>query len=214
MNMKRMTVVCVAAVALTGSAWAQNKPAQPAQPAQPTQPAQPGQPGQAPAMDMSKMDMTKIGPAARKPTNEKQTKQEVTAFFKAMEDAHKKGDFEAVLAAHDFPLFMATDDLKGMPEAKMYSREEYAAEMKPFFENMPKDMKMTHKPTITVLSDSLVNVVDDFTMTMNKQKISGKNSGLLVKRDGKWLWKTMVEAGWGGMSAGTGGSSMPEEGKK
>lgn len=58
------------------------------------------------------------------------------------------------------------------------------------------------------LSDSLVNVVDDFTMTMNKQKISGRNAGLLVKRDGKWMWKTMVEAGWGGMS------SMPAEGKK
>ena len=72
--------------------------------------------------------------------------------------------------------------------------------MKPFFENMPKDSKMTHKPTITVLSDSLANVVlDDFTMTIGKQKMSGRNAGLLVKRDGQWKWKVMVEAGWGGM---------------
>ena len=49
---------------------------------------------------------------------------------------------------------MVTDDLKGVPEAKQYSREEYIAEMKPMFEGMPKDMKMTHKPTITVLSEN------------------------------------------------------------
>jgi hypothetical protein len=224
MNMKRMTVVCIAAVALTGSAFAQgNKPAQPGQmgqskgaqampAAQPMQPAQPAQAGGAPAMNMSKMDMSKMGPASRKPTNEKQTKQEIMDFFKAMDEAHKKGDMDAMWAAHDFPIFMLTDDMKGMTESKTYSREEFIAEMKPYMEGMPKDMNMTHKPTVTVLSDNLANVVDDFTMTMGKQKISGKNAGLLVKRDGKWLWKAMVEAGWGGMSNTN--MPMPAEGKK
>lgn len=222
MNMKRLTVVCVAAVALTGTAWAQGKsgeagqPAQgkPSQAAQPAQPAQGGQAGQAPAGGMAQMDLSKVGAAARKPTNEKQTKQEVMAFFKAMDDAMKKGDMEAMFAAHDFPIFMATDDMKGVPETKMYTREEYIAEMKPYFEGMPKDMKVTHKPTITVLSDSLVNVVDDFTTTTGKQKVSGRNAGLLVKRDGKWLWKSMIEAGWGGMSAAPGTAPMPAENKK
>jgi hypothetical protein len=79
---------------------------------------------------------------------------------------------------------------------------------------MPKDMKMTHKPTISVLSDSLVNVVDEFTMTTGKHTITGRNTSLLVKRDGQWKWKAMAEAGYGGMSQDTGGSSMPTEGKK
>jgi len=210
MNMKRMTVVCVAAVALTGSAFAQgNKPAQGAPAAQPSQPAQAGG---AQGMDMSKMDLSKMGAPARKPTNEKQTKQEIMDLFKAMDEAHKKGDTEMLFAMHDYPVFMVTDDMKGVPEEKSYTREEYIAEMKPYFDTMPKDMKVTHKPTITVLSDSLVNVVDDFTMTMGKQKVSGRNAGLLVKRDGKWLWKSMIEAGWGGMSAPSGGAAA--EGKK
>lgn len=197
--MKRSILVCVTAVALAGSAWAQNKEQQPA--------------GQAPAMDMSKM-----GPGARKPTNEAKTKKEVQDFFKKMEDMEKKGTgtVEDMAAGVDFPVYMATDDLKGMPETKEYSREEYIAMMKPMFEHMPKDMKMTHKPTITVLSDSLVNVVDDFTTTMGKQKMTGRNAGLLVKRDGEWKWKVMVEAGWGGMHppGATGGSQMPSEPKK
>lgn len=190
--MKRSIVVCIVAVAFAGSAWAQNN---------------------APV----DMDMTKVGPMARKPTNEKQTKKEIQAFFKKVEELHKSGDMDAMFATVDFPVYMMTDDLKGVPEAKEYSREEYVAMMKPMYENMPKDMKVTHKQTIFVLSDSLANVTDDFTMTMGKQKITGRNVTMLVKRDGQWKWKVMAEPGWGGMAPpqGIGGSGeQPTEDKK
>jgi hypothetical protein len=201
--MKRSVAVCVAAVVFAGSAWAQTQEAKPAAPA-------------APAQGGMEMDMTKMGPMARKPTNEKQTKKEVEDFFKNVQALEKKGDIEAMFATIDFPVYMITDDMKGVPEAKLYSREEYVAMMKPMYENMPKDMVTTHKPTIFVLSDSLVNVSDDFTMTMGKQKITGRNMSFLVKRDGQWKWKVMAEAGWGGMSPpqGAGGSGQPTEGKK
>jgi hypothetical protein len=206
--MKRTMLVCAAAVVFAGSAWAQGKEA--AKPAATPPPAQGGA--------MQGMDMTKMGPSARKPTNEKQTKKEVEDFFKKMEEAMAKGDMDAATNAVDFPIYMVTDDQKGVPEAKEFTREQYVAMMKPFHDSMPKDMKVTHKPTITVLSDSLVNVVDDFTMTMGKQKMSGKNAGLLVKTDGQWKWKSMVEAGWGGMAPHQGasgsGQMMPTEGKK
>lgn len=207
--MKRTILMCVTAVALSGSAWAQNKDQKPKD--QKPAAAAAGKSEQAPGMDLKAM-----GPGARKPTNEKQTKKEVMEFLKQQEELGKKGDMEAALAAYDFPVYMATDDLKGVPEGKAYSREEYAAMMKPFYENMPKDLKMTHKPTITVLSDSLVNVIDDFTMTQGKQKITGRNASLLVKRDGQWKWKMMVEAGYGGMSpeGAGGGAQTPPEGKK
>jgi uncharacterized protein (TIGR02246 family) len=198
--MKRSILVCVTAVVLAGSAWAQDKEQKPAAAG-----------AQAPGADMSKM-----GSAARKPTNEKQTKKEIEAFFKQHEEYEKKGDMEAMFAAIDFPVFMLTDDMKGVPEAKEFSREEYVAMMKPMFEHMPKDVKTTHKTNITVLSDSLANVTTDYTMTMGKQKTTGRTAGLLVKRDGQWKWKAMVEAGWGGMhpQGAGGGSQMPPEGKK
>jgi acyl-CoA-binding protein len=224
--MKRTILVCVAAVALAGSAWAQGKAPEKAPEKNPKAGGasvgasvgasaggtgvSAGASAQMPAMDMSKM-----GPGARKPTNEKQTKQEVMDFFKKVEELGKKGDMEGVTAMVDFPVYMATDDLKGVPETKEYSREEYIAMMKPFYENMPKDMKVTHKPTINVLSDSLVMVIDDFSMTMGKQKVTGRNASLLVKRDGQWKWKSMIEAGYGGMGPGTGGGAQPPaEGKK
>ena len=53
--------------------------------------------------------------------------------------------------------------------------------------------------TITVLSDSLANVTDEFVMSTGKQKFAGRNTALLVKRNGEWKWKSMAEAGWAGM---------------
>jgi hypothetical protein len=155
---------------------------------------------QKPAAPAGGMDMSKMGPWSRKPKDEKQVKKEVAEFFKAVEDATKKGDHESMVTRIDFPVYMMTDDSKGTPEAESWDKDKYVATMKPFWENSPKDVKWTHKPTVTVLSDALVNVVDDFTMTAGKQKLSGKSISVLVKRDGQWKWKVMGEAGWGGMN--------------
>jgi hypothetical protein len=195
--MKASIVACVAGLALTTSALAAEQEAKPAGSSQ-----------------AAAMDVTKMGPGARKPANAEKTRAEIKAFFAEEEKLAKKMDFEGMLSRIDFPVYMATDDLKGVPEAKEFTREEYVAIMKPFWENMPKDMKMTHKPNITVLSDSLAAVIDDFTITMGKQKVSGKNLSFLVKRDGQWKWKMMAEAGWGGMAAGTGGSAASSSQKK
>jgi hypothetical protein len=147
------------------------------------------------------MDMSKMGPWSRKPTNEKQTKKEITDFIKAADEQAKKGDFQAALGQVDFPVYMMTDDAKGAIEAAPWSQDKYTEMMKPFWETMPKDTKTTHKPTIVVLSDNMAALTDDFTMTMGKQKMSGRNSGLLVKIGTQWKWKVMAEAGWGGMPA-------------
>jgi hypothetical protein len=144
-------------------------------------------------------DMSKIGPWSRKPTNEKATKKEIADYFKKMHALEKKNDQDGMLALIDFPVYMGTDDSKGVPSAEAWDKDRYLATMKPFWDNMPKDQKLTEKLTTTVLSDSLVDVVDDFTMTTGKHKLTGRNQTLFVKRDGQWKSKVMVEAGWGDM---------------
>jgi len=206
--MKR-TIVAVAVFCMTGAAWAEgtmdNKPAGTAAGTQ-TNTKATATTGS--TMAPGQMDMTKMGPWARKPTNEAATKKEITEWFKKAEAEEAKGNHEMMMDANDFPVYMVTDDAKGNVETMETSKDQYTQMMKPFYENMPKDTKWTHKPTVTVLSDSLAAVVDEFTMTQGKHKMAGKNSGLLVKKDGQWKWKMMAEAGWGGMSGpGTGGSS-------
>jgi len=198
-----MRSIAVSIVVLcAASAWADNKAAKPTE----AKPAE-AKPAEAMAAPTGAMDMSKMGPWSRKPTNESATKKEITEFFKQEEDLMKKGDLDAMMARMDFPVFMATDDAKGTTEAKEFSRDEYAKMMKPYFEHAPKDVKRTHKSTVSVLSDAMVVFVDDVTETMGKQKMSGRSSGMLVKKDGQWKWKAMMEPGWGGMNQGTGGSS-------
>ncbi len=144
------------------------------------------------------MDMSKLGPGTRKPTNEKQTKKEIEELYKRADAAEAANDKAARHAMIDFPVFMVTDDKSGMPSGELMTQANYDAVMSHPGE-MPKDMKMAHKLNITVMSDSLATVVDDFTMTMGKNKMPGRNTSVVVKTGGMWKWKSMVEAGWGEM---------------
>lgn len=145
------------------------------------------------------MDMSKVGPWSRKPTNEKATKKEIEDFLKKEDELAAKGDMDGMLGRIDFPVYMVTDDATGKLSTDATAKDKYVAEMKPFYENMAKDTKYTHKWQVSVLSDSLAVVVDDFTMSSGKNKMGGRNASILAKVDGAWKFKTMVEAGWGGM---------------
>lgn len=154
------------------------------------------------------------GWVARKVTNEQATRKEIQSYFKAMDQASRKGDLAAATELIDFPVLMVTDGSKGDVHAGAFSKEEWQQMMGPFYEKpMPKEIQFTHKPTIFVLTDSLATVVDDWTMTMKGKKTTGKSAMHLVKVDGQWRAKSMVEGGWGDMmgheghGAGTSGAS-------
>ncbi len=211
--MMRRIAVCLVSVMLTAPVWAQEQMQPPPQEQQQEQQEQyypPGTGGSGTPMDMSKM-----GPWTRKPTNESKTRKEIEAFIKEEDAIMKRRDFEASLARIDFPIFMATDDSKGIPEAESYDRQKYAEMMRPMVEQMPEVTNITHKQDITVLSDSLVVFTDNYTMTVGGQKRSGRNAGLIVKEEGQWKWKAFIEPGWGDQpQTGVGGSGMPEEEKE
>jgi hypothetical protein len=143
------------------------------------------------------MDMTKMGPMSRKVT--KEDKKGVEAFFKACDDAWKKGDITALVDMIDFPVIMLSDDSKGQAQHFAATRDQWTAMMKPMVENMPKDVKFTAKHTPHFLSDDLVVVIDETKMTMGKVKGSWKGLSVLTLKDGKWKFKEMAEAGWGDM---------------
>jgi uncharacterized protein (TIGR02246 family) len=137
----------------------------------------------------------------RKVTKEAQDRKEIAALFKAMEEAGKKGDLEAAAALVDFPVVMITDDSKGEATSEIWDREKWTQVMQPFYSKPMKDMKVTHKPTIFLVSDSLASVDDVSTMTMGKRTVTSRNSSIVVRKDGKWRLKSMMEGGWGDMMA-------------
>ena len=149
--------------------------------------------------------------------SEAKDKQEIQAMFKAMETASRAGDLEAAAALVDFPVTMITDDSKGQASGEAWSREQWTQVMKPFYDKPMKDVKVTHKPTIFLMSDSLASVSDVCTMTQGGKSMTTRNSMLVIRRDGKWRVKAMAEGGWGdamgqGQAAGQGAGSTGSTG--
>ena len=150
-----------------------------------------------------------MGPGARKPTNEAKTKKEVEAFIKDEDSLFAKKDWEAMANRVDYPVFMLTDSLAGVPSSRSMDRAGYVNEMKPFWETMPAGSSTKHKVTVTVLSDALVNVVDDYEMKMGKTTLKGRNASTLAHVGGGWKYKTMTEAGWGDMAGAPAAAAAP-----
>ena len=141
--------------------------------------------------------MSKMGPMTRKVT--KEDKAGIDAMYKAMEEAHKKGDVNAMADLIDFPIMMVTDDSKGVESHSEWNKDMWVKMMEPFVKNTPKDMKDTHKRSYRFLSPDLAFVDIDENMTMGKMKGAWKAESMVVHKDGKWKVKMDAEAGWGDM---------------
>ncbi|HET8538557.1 MAG TPA: hypothetical protein VFL83_01665 [Anaeromyxobacter sp.] len=133
--------------------------------------------------------------------SEAKDKQEIQALFRAMDAASRTGDLDAALALVDFPVTMITDDSRGQATGEAWTRERWIEVMKPFYEKPMKDAKVTHKPTIFLLTDSLATVTDLVTIAQGGRSTTARNAMFLARRDGKWRVKVMAEGGWGDMMA-------------
>jgi hypothetical protein len=138
--------------------------------------------------------------------NEKADRQEIHQLFKKMEQASRKGDLAAATALMDFPVLMVTDDKRGEARSASWDQGEWEKQMGPFYAQ-PMHGAVTHAPNVFLVTDSLAVVGDQWTMTLGGKKVSGRNATVLVRKDGEWKAKAMIEGGWGDMPDA--GSSAP-----
>jgi hypothetical protein len=146
-------------------------------------------------------DQPMYGPMTRLPKDEKKDKKELDAFNKAFEDAMMKGDLDAAAGMVDFPVLMMTDNSNGVFSSVEMTHDQWVATMKPFVDKMKdkKDMKMTHKITVDIFSDDLASCDGETTLKMGKMKGTYRGENTMVRVNGAWKIKTMMEAGWGDM---------------
>jgi hypothetical protein len=152
-------------------------------------------------------------------TNEAKDKQEIMGLLKKWEAAGKGGDLDAAVALIDFPVLMVTDDSKGEAKTESWDRDRWTEVMRPMYEHPMKGVKVVHKPTVFLLSDSLASVHDVATITMGAgaKPITTRSSTLFVRKGGEWRVKSMAEGGFGDMAAAsrntaTGAQGAPSEG--
>jgi ketosteroid isomerase-like protein len=165
----------------------------------------------APAAAAGAPDMTKFGPMVHQPKNEKADKKELDEFFKAWQAAGQKGDVTALADMMAFPALMQSSGTKGFDQMPM-TKEQWVGMMTPMMEHMkdmPKDTKMSMKATCVMMDDDLASCEGEHSMTSAKMKGKFNAQTIMVRVDGKWKVKSMLEAGWGDMpqsAQGTGGS--------
>jgi hypothetical protein len=132
----------------------------------------------------------------RKVTREQQDRKEIAALFAAMHKAGQDGDVNAAAALVDFPVLMVTDDSRGEAKTDSWNKEKWMEVMGPFYKPMP-GVKMSERPTIFLLTDSLASVTNQWTMTAGQKRTTGRSATLLVRTNGQWRIKSMAEGGWG-----------------
>ena len=177
-----MTRIAVAAVCvLAGAAFAQTA-------STPSSPSKAKPEGQAEAMG---------GWTPRKVTHP--DKKGIEAMLTQMDKAWTAGDITATASMVDFPVYMVTDDSKGVVYTDSWTKDTYMTNMTETMKNMSgmKDMKVKHNRKYDFITDDIAFVYDDVAMTMGKHTINVRNSSLVIKKDGKWMVKSMVEGGWG-----------------
>ena len=126
-------------------------------------------------------------------------KKGIEAMLTQMDKAWTTGDLTATASLVDFPVYMVTDDAKGVVYTESWTKDTYTTNMTEAMKNMSgmKDMKVKHNRKYDFITDDIAFVYDDVAMTMGKHTINVRNSSLVIKKDGKWMIKSMVEGGWG-----------------
>ncbi|MGH3873190.1 MAG: nuclear transport factor 2 family protein [Pseudonocardiaceae bacterium] len=126
----------------------------------------------------------------------------IAAWFEQYDALAAKQDFEAMADMAMFPLNEVTDDGAGNGQAEQCSREQYLVQMAEVMGGSGDDVTMESTRTPHFISDALVFVITEGSVTYGGQTQPMCYGDLLVKKDGQWLFQTMVQSGWGDTSAG------------
>ncbi|MFD7653455.1 nuclear transport factor 2 family protein [Actinosynnema sp. NPDC059797] len=113
----------------------------------------------------------------------------VLAWFEEWDALAVAKDVEAMAGMALFPVNAVTDG-----SAQAWDRERFLRDMEANLGG--GDVKMESVRTPHFVNADLVFVITDATITAGDFSQVVRYGDLLVKRDGKWLFQTMVQGGW------------------
>lgn len=128
---------------------------------------------------------------------------ELDALFKMRDEAILKAEWEPLMNSEDYPVYVATDTQTGEIVTDSWDREKYGAvggKAGPHFPRQP----MTHARTYFQISDDLAIACETSSVTMGGETATWRAANLLVRRDGKWKNKAILETGFGDFLLGQG----------
>lgn len=119
------------------------------------------------------------------------------AWFADYDAASGKRDVERMADMAVFPLNLVSDDSAGDGRSAQWSREQFVAAMTQVMGEGSQDITFESTRTPVFLSSSMAVVFTDSTMTMDGHSQQLRYADILLKRDGRWAFQTMIQGGWG-----------------
>ncbi|MFD7700166.1 DUF4440 domain-containing protein [Streptomyces caelestis] len=119
------------------------------------------------------------------------------AWFAEYDAASGKRDVERMADLAVFPLNLVSDDSAGDGRSAQWDRERFVAVMTRVMGEGSQDITFESTRTPVFLSPSMAVVLTDSTMTAGGESQRLRYADVLLRRDGRWAFQTMIQGGWG-----------------
>lgn len=119
------------------------------------------------------------------------------AWFAEYDARSAKRDIGAMAGMAVFPLNLVSDDSAGEGRSAQWDREQFVATMTQVMGEGNEDITFASTRTPVFLSPSMAVVFTDSTMTQEGRSRQLRYADILIRRDGKWAFQTMIQGGWG-----------------
>ncbi|GHH05868.1 nuclear transport factor 2 family protein [Streptomyces rubradiris] len=119
------------------------------------------------------------------------------AWFAEYDAASGRRDVGRMADMAVFPLNLVSDDSKGDGRSAQWDRDRFVATMTQVMGDGDQDITFESTRTPVFLSSSMAVVFTDSTMTADGRTQRLRYADILLKRDGRWAFQTMIQSGWG-----------------
>ncbi|ATW50491.1 hypothetical protein [Streptomyces peucetius] len=106
-------------------------------------------------------------------------------------------DIERMADMAVFPLNLISDDTAGNGASAQWDRQQFVETMTHVMGDGDTDITFESVRTPVFLSPAMAVVFTDSTMTMDGRTQQLRYADILIRRDGKWAFQTMMQGGWG-----------------
>lgn len=123
--------------------------------------------------------------------------QSVEAWFKNYDALVKTSDVEKMIEEAYLPITVITDDSNGDCVAQQWDTDAFRASIEGNASD--PDTSIQNDRQFHFLNQNLVIAITESTVATKDTVQRMKYADVLVKRDGKWKFKCMIQTGWGDM---------------
>lgn len=132
------------------------------------------------------------------------------AFFRQRDEAIKQGKIDLFMSQEDYPLFVVTDTTTGETVADVWDAARNAEIMKQAVPYGPKTELLHEERQYFFLTNDMAISYEINAFVIGGKKVKWRAANLLVKRNGKWMNKGILEGGFGDFLVRKGFVKLPE----